>query len=97
MYAKLSLSSTPERTNTPEGAISRHLWGVLCVRRRPSLPHGSPCSTIGAERLNFRVRNGTGCFPIAKITETLWRCLRFRCLILLEQPRPYLGNFTVDA
>ena len=47
---------------------------VLCVvRRRPSLPHGLPCSTIGAERLNFRVRNGTGCFPDALITETLWR------------------------
>ena len=40
------------------------------VRRRPSLPHGPPCSTIGAERLNFRVRNGTGCFPNAMITET---------------------------
>src|SRR5215213_2845704 len=44
---------------------------VLFVRRRPSLPHGPPCSTIGAERLNFRVRNGTGCFPNAMITETL--------------------------
>ena len=49
---------------------------VLYVRRRPSLPHGPPCSTIGAERLNFRVRNGAGCFPFAMITETLWRCVR---------------------
>src|SRR3954468_16131285 len=49
---------------------------VLFVRRRPSLPHGPPCSTIGAERLNFRVRNGAGCFPFAMITETLWRCQR---------------------
>src|SRR5690606_13666873 len=39
------------------------------VRRRPTLPHSHPCSTIGAERLNFRVRNGTGCFPLAITTE----------------------------
>ena len=65
---------------------------VLFVRRRPSLPHGPPCSTIGAERLNFRVRNGAGCFPFAMITETLWRCQR-----LLKAVRPYLGSCTVDA
>src|SRR6185437_13616306 len=35
------------------------------VRRRPTLPRGPPRSTIGAEGLNFRVRNGTGCFPFA--------------------------------
>src|SRR5262249_37639639 len=43
------------------------------VRRRPTLPRGPPRSTIGAEGLNFRVRNGTGCFPFAMTTETLWR------------------------
>ena len=49
----------------------------------------SRCSTIGAERLSFRVRNGTGRFPLAMTAVTLWRC----------QPgsRPYLGNRTVDA
>src|SRR4051794_13852981 len=56
---------------------------VCVVRRRPSLPHGPPCSTIGAERLNFRVRNGTGCFPNAMITETLWRCQ--------QKPNPLRG------
>ena len=52
-------------------------WSTLkcVVRRRPSLPHGPPCSTIGAEKLNFRVRNGAGCFPLAMITETLLRCV----------------------
>ncbi len=30
-------------------------------RRRPTLPHGFPCSTIGSEELNFRVRDGIGC------------------------------------
>ena len=51
------------------------------VRRRPTLPRGPPRSTIGAEGLNFRVRNGTGCFPFAITTETLWRCqpVRDRC------------------
>ena len=59
---------------TPQGRPRMVDPEVLCVvRRRPSLPHGPPCSTIGAERLNFRVRNGTGCFPDALITETLWR------------------------
>src|SRR5262249_45080361 len=43
------------------------------VRRRPTLPRGPPPSTIGAEGLNFRVRNGTGCFPFAMTAETLWR------------------------
>src|SRR5215472_283092 len=58
------------------------------VRRRPTLPRGPPRSTIGAEGLNFRVRNGTGCFPFAMAAETLWRC---------QVPRPHLGNRTVDA
>ena len=44
------------------------------VRRRPTLPRGPPRSTIGAEGLNFRVRNGTGCFPFAITAETLLRC-----------------------
>ena len=39
------------------------------VRRCPTLPHSLPCSTIGAGELNYRVRNGTGCFPSAKTTE----------------------------
>src|SRR5215813_10745415 len=64
------------------------------VRRCPTLPQGLPCSTIGAERLNFRVRDGTGCFPFAMAAETLWRCgRRSRGL----GGCPYLGNRTVDA
>ena len=43
------------------------------VRRRPTLPHSLPCSTIGAEGLSFRVRNGTGRFPLAMTAVTLWR------------------------
>ena len=45
-----------------------------CVRRRPTLPPRLQGSTIGAERLSFRVRNGTGRFPFAMAAGTLWRC-----------------------
>ena len=60
----------------------------MVVRLRPTLPHRLQCSTIGAEGLSFRVRNGTGRFPLAMTAETLWRC---------QSSRPYLGNCTVDA
>ena len=40
------------------------------VRRCPTLPHTRVCSTIGAGRLNYRVRDGTGCFPSAMTTDT---------------------------
>lgn len=30
------------------------------ARQRPTLPHSNPCSTIGSEKLDFRVRNGIG-------------------------------------
>ena len=54
----------------PDGWPSTYWY----VRRRPTLPHSPPCSTIGAERLSFRVRNGAGRFPLAMVTVTLWRC-----------------------
>ena len=37
----------------------------LTCRQRPTLPHPPRCSTISANRLSYRVRNGTGRFPIA--------------------------------
>lgn len=40
-------------------------------RRRPTLPRSCPRSTIGAEGLNCRVRNGNGCDPLAMATEKL--------------------------
>ncbi len=42
------------------------------TRRRPTLPGGLPPSTIGAGGLNYRVRNGNGCFPTAMATGNLW-------------------------
>ena len=44
---------------------------VMVVRLRPTLPHRHQCSTIGAERLSFRVRNETGRFPLAMAAVTL--------------------------
>ncbi len=44
--------------------------------RRPTLPHSFPCSTIGPERLNFRVRDGNGCGPLGIATEKLVARLR---------------------
>ncbi len=47
---------------------------VMVVRRRPTLPPSPPGSTIGADGLSFRVRNGAGRFPAAMAAVTLWRC-----------------------
>src|SRR6185437_7836359 len=44
----------------------------MVFRRRPTLPQPGGCSTIGAGRLSFRVRNGTGRFPLAMTAVTLW-------------------------
>ena len=43
----------------------------IASRQRPTLPHTCACSTIGAEGLNCRVRNGNGCFPLARATGKL--------------------------
>ena len=40
----------------------------LLFRQRPTLPGGLPPSTISAEELNFRVRNGNGWILFAIIT-----------------------------
>ena len=54
--------------------------GILCAalrrrssysRQRPTLPRRFQRSTIGAEGLNFRVRDGNGCDPLATITQKL--------------------------
>ena len=51
-----------------EKAQERVLGSQIIPRRRPTLPRGLPRSTIGAEGLNCRVRNGNGCGPFARIT-----------------------------
>jgi hypothetical protein len=54
----------PEKRKAQE----RVLGSQIIPRRRPTLPRGLPRSTIGAEGLNCRVRNGNGCGPFARIT-----------------------------
>jgi hypothetical protein len=73
-----SPTSSLNTTQTSEEGRSTISGATLFkhVRRRPTLPRGPPRSTIGAEGLNFRVRNGTGCFPFAITAETLLRCHR---------------------
>ena len=76
--------------------------GVGCVvRRRLTLPHTRVCSTISAGRLNFRVRDGSGCFPLAMATVTKpLKGFFTGCLLLLQTPFIgvcVLGYFIVDA
>ena len=52
-------------------AQERVLGSKIIPRQRPTLPRGLPRSTIGAEGLNGRVRNGNGCGPFAKVTGKL--------------------------
>ena len=40
------------------------------IGRRPTLPHTRARSTIGAEGLNYRVRDGNGCDPLAMVTQS---------------------------
>ena len=40
------------------------------IGRLPTLPHTYACSTIGAEGLNFRVRDGNGWDPLARVTQS---------------------------
>jgi hypothetical protein len=55
-------------------------------RHRPALPHSEPCSTIGDEGLNFRVRDGNGCNPLSigaveyHLILTLYLCKSFLVL-----------------
>ncbi|SLL37556.1 Uncharacterised protein [Mycobacteroides abscessus subsp. abscessus] len=44
------------------------LLGLLIAWRRPTLTGGEPPTTIGAEKLNFRVRYGNGCDLLAIAT-----------------------------
>ena len=50
-------------------ALPTELTGHMKITwRRPALPQGYPCSTIGALKLNLRVRNGNECYLQAIIT-----------------------------
>src|ERR1700722_12095521 len=80
--------------STSKNTNAQHVAGRLVFRkltgRRPTLPHTRACSTIGAERLNFRVRDGNGWIPLATVTQN-WFCslaqsLRLRCASYFKEP-----------
>ena len=78
--------------------------GTGCVvRRRLTLPHTGVCSTISAGRLNFRVRDGSGCFPLAMatVTKPLEGVFHWLCFVVVDAPLVWgvcvLGYFIVDA
>ena len=67
------MTPLPLRITYPRKGKSPHLelvWAFPSVlsRQRPTLPRSCPRSTIGAGGLNFRVRDGNGCFPSAMAT-----------------------------
>ncbi len=45
---------------------------VVCARWCPTLPHPGGCSTIGAVRLSFRVRDGCRAFPCRCDHRDVW-------------------------
>jgi hypothetical protein len=55
----------------------------LLAWQRPTLTGGEPPTTIGAEKLNFRVRNGNGCDLLAIATK------------LFEQDIIYYNDFFI--
>ena len=58
---------------------------MVVLRRCPALPLAGAGSTVGAERLSFRVRDGSGRFPFAVAAATsvvLW--CRVGCLRAVE-------------
>jgi hypothetical protein len=55
------LHHNAERPRADPGPLS-------LIRRRPTLPRRCQRSTIGAGGLNFRVRDGNGCNPSARVT-----------------------------
>ncbi len=56
----------------------------------PTLPGGRPPSTIGADGLNYRVRDVTGCTPVAPITKGL-----FHIVVLNSNWKDFMKEFLV--
>src|SRR5712691_3134150 len=57
----------PQKHKSP--SLSAEAFDI--TGQRPTLPHTCACSTIGAEGLNFRVRDGNGWVPLATVTQNL--------------------------
>ena len=59
------------RCRTKRNPAKTNLAGLRYSRQRPTLPRTYARSTIGGNRLNFRVRNGNGCDPAPMTTGKL--------------------------
>src|SRR5699024_1256565 len=68
--AGVSSSRNANRVGSPWW--SPHRVCVVGVRRCPTLPHTTVCSTIGAQGLSFRVRDGSGRCPLAMTAVTVY-------------------------
>ena len=64
----MSPLSVTDRCKRKKAQTFRLGFFVCLIGRLPTLPHTCACSTIGAGRLNFRVRDGNGWNPLAVIT-----------------------------
>ena len=70
------------------------------TRQLPTLPPGYPGSTIGTKGLNFRVRNGNGCFPFVMVAGIIFPCvLKFSGDISQGRPwgHPQKGHARKDV
>ena len=77
----------PDKRVGPEPHITVPGNCVVCARWCPTLPHPGGCSTIGAVRLSFRVRDGSGRFPVAVTTETTtWAVRQCSCDSVIRLP-----------
>jgi hypothetical protein len=73
-------------------------WGPFSfwvgVRRCPTLPRTRVRSTIGAGGLNCRVRYGSGCFPAAVTTVTLFSYVsHVVCVVCVPPCAPFCRSF----
>ena len=86
----------PASAENDEGRLPKEAPLRCEIRRRPTLPGGLPPSTIGADRLNFRVRDGNGCDPVAMATEISCQQVRGRTLRTPEQARAVRSKPSAD-
>ena len=74
--ARFRKCSTHSRVRSQKEKPRCFRYGAFfLIGQLPTLPHTRACSTIGAGRLNFRVRDGNGWDPLATITQKSYKLL----------------------
>jgi hypothetical protein len=79
------MARTPKNTGAPEAGVPSGAPVGVSFGQRPTLPRTCARSTIGAEELNFRVRDGNGWVLLATITQKLLK-------LVLPRPSSGLGR-----